>query len=119
MAGFSFDTSGFESPKIMEAKLKRAVMANMRYWDGPVEEYMKHNAPWTDRTTNARNGLFAKAAKLGGDLYGIILGHSVDYGVYLELGTTNMRARPIILPAIEVMAPKVVGTLVRILDRLR
>lgn len=118
MGGFSFDTSRFENPNIMQQKLLRAVTANMRYWDGPVEEHMKHNAPWTDRTTNARNGLFASAAKLGRDLWGIVLGHSVDYGVYLEDGTEDMRARPIIWPTIELFAPKVMGTLTRILDRL-
>jgi hypothetical protein len=118
VAGFSFDTSNFESPKVMEAKLKKAVMANMRYWDGPIEEHMKHQAPWNDRTTNARNGLFARAAKLGNDLWGIILGHSVDYGVYLEEGTENMAARPIIVPSIDLYAPRVIGTLTRILDRL-
>jgi hypothetical protein len=119
VAGFSFDTSSFENPKIMEAKLKRAVFANMKYWDGPVEEHMKHHAPWTDRTTNARNGLFAKAVKLAGAMWGIILAHSVDYGLYLELGTKNMRARPIIQPTIALYAPKVIGTLTRILDRLK
>jgi hypothetical protein len=131
VAGFSFDTSSFESPKVMQTKLKRAVMANMRYWDGPVEEHMKHNAPWTDRTTNARNGLFAKAAKLGGDIWGIIVAHSVDYGVYLELGhehsvntkdggtsTWTVAPRPIIQPTIALYGPKVIGTLTRILDRL-
>lgn len=118
-SGFAFDTSNFESPKVMESKLKRAVMANMRYWDGPVEEHMKHNAPWTDRTTNARNGLSAKAAKLAGAIWGIILSHTVDYGLYLELGTKNMRARPIIQPTIVLMAPQVMATLTRILDRLR
>lgn len=117
-SSFSWDTSRFESPKIMESKLKRAVMANMRYWDGPVEEHMKHQAPWTDRTTNARNGLAARAALLAAGLYGIILSHSVDYGIYLELGTENMRARPIIMPTIRLYAPKVIATLTRILDRL-
>lgn len=117
MGAFSFDTSHFESPKIMERKLKRAVKANMEYWDGNVEAWMKHNAPWTDRTTNARNGLFAKAASAG-SLYFIVLAHSVDYGIYLEGGTPNMRARPIIGPAIKLFAPRVIDTLTKILDRL-
>lgn len=118
-SSFSFDTSNFESPKVMEQKLKRAVMATMRYWDGPVEEHMKHHAPWTDRTTNARNGLAARAAKLGKDLWGIILSHSVDYGIYLEEGTENMAPRPIIVPTINLYAPKVIASLTRLLDRLK
>ena len=117
-SSFSFDTSHFKSATEMESKMKRAVMATMRYWDGPVEEHMKHHAPWTDRTTNARNGLAARAAKLAGDMWGIILRHSVDYGVYLENGTSNMRARPIIMPTIALYAPKVIKSLTRLLDRL-
>lgn len=117
-SSFFFDTSGFKSPQEMERKLLRAVGANMRYWDGPVERWMKHNAPWNDRTTNARNGLFAVARRVSQTLFSIIVGHTVDYGVYLEEGTENMRARPIIRPAIAMFSPKVIATLVKILDRL-
>jgi HK97 gp10 family phage protein len=102
----------------MEAKLQKALHATVKYWDGPVERWMKHNAPWTDRTTNARNGLFAVARKVSSTIYSIIVGHSVDYGVYLEEGTENMRARPIIRPAIEAFAPKVIASLVKLLDRM-
>lgn len=117
-SSFTFDTSNFKSPKEMERKLLRAVYATVKYWDGPTERWMKHNAPWTDRTTNARNGLFAIAKKVASTLFVIIVGHTVDYGVYLEEGTENMRARPIIMPAIHMFAPKVIGTLTKILDRL-
>lgn len=115
---FTFDTSGFKSVEVMEKKLERAIFGVCKYWDAPVERHMKHNAPWTDRTTNARNGLEAEAAKLGGGVFAIILRHSVDYGRYLELGTRYMRARPIILPTIDLYAPKVIKTLTKILDRL-
>lgn len=117
-SGFSLDTSKFSGPAEMERQLKRAVTGVMKYWDGPTERWMKHNAPWKDRTTNARNGLFAIAKKVSSTVWVIIVGHSVDYGVYLEEGTENMQARPIILPAIHEFAPRVIGTLVKILDRL-
>lgn len=119
---FEWDTSKFESPKHMELKLQRALYGVVKYWDGPVERYMKHNAPWTDRTTNARNGLFATAQKSGTRIatsnFAIVLGHTVDYGVYLEEGTENMKARPIIMPTIKVYAPKVMKTLTKILNRM-
>lgn len=119
---FTWDTSQFKSVKHMEDKLQRALYGVVKYWDGPVEAWMKHNAPWNDQTTNARNGLFAKAAKSGasiaGSTFAIVLGHSVDYGIFLENGTRNMRARPVIDPAIKRFAPKVIGTLTKILDRL-
>jgi HK97 gp10 family phage protein len=106
----------------MEEKLQRALYGVVKYWDGPTERWMKHNAPWTDRTTNARNGLFAIAQKSRRAImeatFAIVLGHSVDYGVYLEEGTENMRAQPIIWPAIERFAPKVIGMLTKIMDRM-
>lgn len=49
-----------------------------------LEEYMKLNRPWTDRTGNARSGLKAEVEGLGGDQLSIVLSHSVYYGVYLE-----------------------------------
>lgn len=88
---------------------------------------MKQHAPWTDRTTNARNGLFATAVKLGKGLYAIILAHSVTYGIYLELPHTHERADgseytigpfPIIVPTRDLYAPKVMRMLNKILDRL-
>lgn len=115
---FTFDTSTFKSAQEMETKLLRAVDATTKYWDGPIERWMKHNAPWQDRTTNARNGLFAIARKVSRTVYTIIVGHTVDYGVYLEEGTENMREYPIIRPAIKLYAPKVMDTLNKILDRL-
>jgi HK97 gp10 family phage protein len=117
LASFSFDTSKFHSVKVMEKELKRAVFATMKFYQGPAEAYMKHHAPWRDRTTNARNGLKARARK-SARLFVLILFHTVDYGIYLERGTENMRARPIIRPTIAIYAPKVVVTLTKILDRL-
>lgn len=120
MAGefsFSFDKGKFTTQKQFDQRLGRAVFGVAKYWDGRIESHMKQNAPWNDRTTNARNGLFATATKLG-DAFAIILGHSVTYGIYLELGTRFMRARPIIVPTIEEFAPKVMQTLSKILSRL-
>jgi HK97 gp10 family phage protein len=79
---------------------------------------MKHQAPWHDRTTNARNGLAARAAKLSGNVFAIILSHAVDYGIYLERGTRNMRARPIIQPTIDIYAPRVIAFTTKLMDRL-
>jgi HK97 gp10 family phage protein len=104
--------------KEMDRKLNRAAYGVCRYWDSRIETNMKHNAPWKDRTTNARNGLFANAVKFKGRTFGIILAHSVTYGIYLELGTKYMRKRPIIIPTLNKYAPKVMLTLKKILDRL-
>ncbi len=130
-SSFEWDTSKFKSTRHMEEKLQRALYGVVKYWDGPAEEYMKQNAPWQDRTTNARNGLFATAQKsantIAASMFAIILGHSVDYGLYLELGhhhepeegdAYDVPPYPIIMPTVELFAPKVMKTLTKIMNRL-
>jgi len=53
-----------------------------------MEEWMKANALWDDRTTDAREGLQAVVVKEGVDAWSIYVGHGKDvyYGVHLELG---------------------------------
>ena len=61
---------------------------------------MQAGAPWTDRTGYARGALYGRAE--GTDIH---LGTAnEDYGLYLELGTVKMAARPIIVPTLEVVA---------------
>lgn len=116
---FTMDTSGLKNgPKEMDRKLNRAAFATVKYWDGRAEAHMKQKAPWSDRTSNARNGLSAKAVKESKSVFSIILSHGVTYGVYLENGTRNMRARPIIMPTVREYAPKVMATFNKILNRL-
>lgn len=53
-----------------------------------MENSAKQNAPWTDRTGNARTGLFGTSeANLARHMVVIYLSHGpvIDYGVYLEL----------------------------------
>lgn len=115
MASFSFDTSRFKSAKHLDQKLDRAIRGVCRYWDGRVEGAMKVGAPWTDRTGNARNGLAAFSGKTARG-HAIFLTHSVDYGIFLEVKQGGKYA--IILPTIKEYAPKVMGTLNKILNRL-
>lgn len=117
-SSFTFDTSKYKSYKEMDRKINRAIFAVAKYNDGRIEAHMKQKAPWRDRTTNARNGLFATAVMLSKGVYAIILAHSVTYGIFLETGTRYMRARPIIVPTIDLYGPKVMRMLSKILDRL-
>lgn len=45
---------------------------------------LKVNAPWTDRTSAARNGLHT-ISFLGGSQMVIIYSHAVHYGIWLEV----------------------------------
>lgn len=73
-----------------------------------VEEYAKVNAPWGDRTGDAREGLTAEA-QTDANTLAIILYHTVDYGIWLEIRNGGEYA--IILPTIEHMGPVVMGAL--------
>lgn len=55
-----------------------------QYFAARIEAYGKEIAPWTDRTTNARQGLRAFADWVGQQVV-IYFVHSVFYGVFLEL----------------------------------
>ena len=79
-----------------------------------VENYMKTEAPWNDQTGNARNGLTARAFNEG-DTVGIVLAHSVAYGVFLEARWSGRYA--IIQPTIDAMGPVVMRRFNRLLER--
>lgn len=53
---------------------------------GEVE--MKAKAPWKDVTGKARAGLFTQTM-YDGDKYSIKFGHSVDYGIWLEIANSG------------------------------
>jgi hypothetical protein len=80
-----------------------------------VENYMKTNAPWRDRTGNARNGLAARAYEEA-DSVGIVLYHQVSYGIWLEVRWGGKYA--IINPTIDVMGPRVMAAYNDLLGRL-
>jgi hypothetical protein len=98
------------------SKIKRAATIAAQSMAPEVENYMKLNAPWRDQTSNARNGLAARAYEDGSDI-GIVLFHQVSYGIFLE---TRWGGRySIIVPTIEVMGPKVMMRFDRIMDRIK
>lgn len=62
-----------------------------------LEAKMKSDAPWTDDTGAARQGLFAVSERKR-DVISIHLGHRVSYGVYLE--TLNAERYAVVWPTI-------------------
>lgn len=61
-----------------------ASLALAQNWAGVLEKDMKENAPWQDRTGNARQGLYGTASMDSKEIK-IRIGHTMDYGVFLEL----------------------------------
>lgn len=70
---------------------------------GGMQNDARRNAPWTDRTGNARSGLFGMVGREG-PVFRIVLGHTMFYGVYLEL--SNGARYAIIMPTIEGALPE-------------
>lgn len=113
-------------------KLGVAIRGVMEYHAPRVQNHARVNAPWTDRTTNARSGLMAVpfggsggrerdsagrfVAGGGARTQGIVLFHSVPYGIWLEVAHSGQYA--IILPTIQDQGPKVMRTLQNLMGRL-
>ena len=84
-ARFTWDSQNLSTTlRNAPSRINTAVMAAINYQARRSESYMRENARWTDRTSNARNGLMAYTYKDGGQ-YNIILLHSVPYGIWLEV----------------------------------
>lgn len=84
-----------------DSRANDAIAKVFRYQQTAAENYMRANAPWTDRTTNARNSLYAKAESeavdTGNATHSLLLAHGVSYGIYLE--TMQSGRYGVIVPA--------------------
>lgn len=82
-----------------------AVQMIAGYWAGVFEAYAKENAPWTDRTSNARQGLHTFTQELGKETVAVYLAHQMEYGKWLEVRWAGKYA--IIWPTIEAHLPEI------------
>ena len=109
-------------------RVEAALYAAANAWGQHIQDLARENAAWTDRTANARSGLFYAVEGFGmGEMRGdvsaeakslmkdieivsaskdeiiIVLGHTVYYGKYLELSHGGSYA--IIMSTIEENLP--------------
>jgi len=82
-----------------------AVKALLLHFAAQTEAHAKANAPWTDRTGNARQSLFAVVDELSSDVVALYLSHGMEYGKWLEL--CNQGRYAIILPTLEAYYPQI------------
>lgn len=86
-------------------KVIEAIEAVAKYFEPILESYAKQNAPWTDRTANARQSLHSFSQRLGNEAVELYLSHGVQYGIYLETRWSGKYA--IIWPTLEAHIPQI------------
>lgn len=87
------------------ASIHRAVYALAQRYAPEIEAWMKQNAPWTDRTGNARQTLETEVEDVALQMVDIYLRHGMSYGEYLEHNYGGRYA--IIGPALDVFAVRI------------
>jgi hypothetical protein len=92
-----------------------AIGAAMEFHASRGLAWARQNAPWTDRTTNARNSLFARTLN-SGKKFQIIFGHGVPYGIWLEVRFAGRYQ--IIRPTVQHEAPEVMVTVATMMSRM-
>lgn len=97
-------------------RVDAAIGAVMERSGDQATAYMKMNAPWTDRTSNARNGLGAIAFKQGNKWVLNLFGRA-SYQIYLEKNNSGRYA--IIGPTILIWGPRLMAQMTGLIERLR
>lgn len=95
-------TQLMNQPEDFGAELLAMTNAHLEELAQEIEDYAKENAPWTDRTGDARNMLHS-IYRQGRDVFEIDLAHGVQYGFFLE--NYNGGEFAIIQPTLREFAP--------------
>lgn len=104
-AGFSFDEDSISgSLSLTPIELAGAVVDVIWSEADNVLSYAQANAPWSDRTGSARDGLGVDVYEENGTV-NLALYHSVDYGIWLETIQSGRFAT--IMPTLEALAPSI------------
>jgi hypothetical protein len=101
----------FRNARDLPRKIDEMVALVIEYHSSAAQAYMRHNAPWRDQTSNARNGLKATTMHVPFKSHSIILSHGVPYGIWLEVRFSGKNA--IITPTQKAMGPlilQMIGT---------
>ncbi len=96
-----------ENLKVWAGRQRGAAVVLAKNWAGQLEGRAKRDAPWMDRTGNARAGLFGSTTIEGNQIF-IRVAHSMEYGVFLELARDGRHA--VLKPTIAKAAPEIERT---------
>lgn len=98
-----------------DRKVQSIIFAKVEQYSVLTENYARLNAPWTDRTGNARGTLHTIARHVP-KYHTITLQHAMPYGIWLEVRNSGQYA--IILPTIKEMGPRLMRSLNKFLERM-
>ncbi len=104
-------------PELGEAyatAIHKGVLAIGNKYKPLVENWMKANAKWTDRTGNARQTLWSDVDDVTNQMVRIIFSHGMYYGIFLEVNNAGRFA--IIDPALDHFAPLIWADVQRMLS---
>jgi hypothetical protein len=99
---------------VYDHRIKRGLGMLAHLFAKKMEGEARAGAPWNDVTGAARGGLIGEATVAATQVL-IELAHTVHYGPYLELGTSKMAPRPIILPVLQANYPEVWQAVIELL----
>lgn len=106
---FEFDDRGMRKRIAeLDRRTQREIMMAFQFQAARSTAWMKANAPWTDRTSAARNGLHA-GTQFSRNRFELVLAHAVSYGIWLEVA--NSGNYQIILPALRQATRELQGLL--------
>lgn len=88
-------------------QVERSVTKVATLYANEIEQWMKANRKWTDRTGEARATLKAEVIDVTGRAALILLTYGVDYGVFLEMKPQYQ----IISPALDHFGPRLMRDL--------
>lgn len=106
------DKTLFRRAKALPPAVLAMVDKVLDYEANAAQNFMRDNAPWTDQTANARQGLFAKSGSDASKRF-IVLYHTMPYGIWLEVKQSGKYK--IIMPATEEAGRQVMSSLKKIL----
>ncbi len=107
------DVRWTQPPTIIAANIRArreragsALLALCQSHGGRLETRVKNGSRWNDRTGNARQGI-GNQVQASGDVIEIVIYHTMEYGKYLETGTSRMAKLGVMDHEIQVTAAEV------------
>ena len=100
---------------VLEERIREAIWMLADLFAQKMQGEAQGGAPWNDVSGAPRGGLLGFAVKAATEVV-MYLYHSVHYGPYLEMGTSKMAPRPIILPTLEANYPQVMAAVRELLQ---